>query len=187
MGHTVPISDILETERYILRSPQKMDIPFVFSASKYPGFTDGMLWEPPESIDELRLPYQKALEGWKTGEAFQFTITSKESPDLIGRISIRKTDMEHRWNIGFWTHPEAQGRGVMTEALGAVLKFGFERLNAEIIEACYATWNLASESVLRKNGFVFERFIKKGFQKKGQWIEENLLSIEKEQWKKLIL
>lgn len=86
------------------------------------------------------------------------------------------------WNIGFWTHPESQRQGIMTESVHAILRFGFEELLATRIEACHAIWNKASEKVLERNGMKFVRYIPQGFKKKGQWIDENLLAINKEEW-----
>ncbi len=37
----------------------------------------------------------------------------------------------------------------MTEALGGILKFGFEELSATQIEACHSLWNRGSEKVFR--------------------------------------
>jgi len=73
----------------------------------------------------------------------------------------------------------------MTEALKGVLKFGFEELSAVKIEACHALWNKASEKVLKRNGMMFERYLEQGFKKNGQWVEENLLVINREKWNEI--
>ena len=70
----------------------------------------------------------------------------------------------------------------MTESLGAVLAFGFGELAAIRIEARHALWNHASEKVLKKNGFQFVRYLPQGFQKRGEWVEENLLAIDKKDY-----
>lgn len=173
----------IETERFILRIPSEADFSSIFSATRYPGFNDGMLWEPPETMEELIAPLQSNYKAWEEGLGYGFTIEGKNNQKFFGRISIRKTKEPNLWNIGFWTHPEEQGNGVMTEALAGMLKFGFEKLSATEIEACHALWNKASEKVLKKNGFTFVEYLPKGFQKKGKWIEENRLAISVEVWK----
>lgn len=172
----------LETARLQLRLPSEADIPHVFSATRYPGFNDGMLWDPPEHTDEIAASLVRNRERWEKGEAFSFSIDDKLTSRFVGRISIRPADQSGRWNIGFWTHPESQGRGFMTEAVGAILDFGFRQLEATAIEACYALWNKASERVLHKNGFQFERYIEQGFQKRGEWVAENLVVITVDEW-----
>lgn len=185
MNTSLPKSFQIETERFRLRIPSENDFPFIFSATRYEGFNDGMLWEPPENEAELVEPLKRSLQAWESGEGYAFTIEAKGNPQLLGRISIRKTKESGRWNVGFWTHPESQRKGIMTECLGAVLAFGFEQLRADKIEACHALWNEASEKVLKRNGLKFERYLEKGFQKNGEWVPENLLVISKTEWHKL--
>ena len=71
----------------------------------------------------------------------------------------------------------------MTEAVKAVIDFGFRQLKAREVEACYALWNKASERVLQKNGMQFVRYLEQGFQKNGGWVAENLLAIRREGWR----
>ena len=49
----------------------------------------------------------------------------------------------------------------------------------------HALWNKASEKVLLRNGMIFERYVAEGFKKNGEWVEENLLVINREQWNKI--
>jgi len=180
-GGEILKSLMIETKNYRLRIPKKEDIPFVFSATRYKGFNDGMLWEPPESEDELIEPLRRNEETW--GEkGYSFAIEEIESKQFLGRISIRKTVTPDIWDVGFWTHPEQQNKGVMTEVLEEILRFGFQKLKAEKIEACHALWNKASERVLKKHDFKFEEYLKEGFRKKGEWIDENKLSISRSSW-----
>lgn len=172
----------IETSRFVLRIPNEEDIPFVFSATRYQGFNDGMLWEAPENESELIEPLKRTIKKWEEAVEYTFTISRKKQSELIGRISIRKTPEEHVWETGFWTHPESQNEGVMTEALEGLLSFGFEQLKAIRIQACHALWNKASEKVLKRNGMKFEKYLPQGFKKKGEWVAENLLSIEKVEW-----
>ncbi len=185
MQTKIPTSQQLETPRFLLRIPNESDIPFVFSATRFEGFNDGMLWESPENQEELIEPLRNSKKEWEAGKGYAFTITEKENAKPLGRISIRKTNKENRWNVGFWTHPESQKQGIMTEVLKAILDFGFEQLAATEIEACHALWNKASEKVLKRNGMTFDRYIEQGFKKNGQWVEENLLVIDLEKWNKI--
>ena len=182
MNVNIGESFTLETARFLLRIPHEKDFPAIFSATRYEGFNDGMLWDPPKHIDELKAPLERALQAWEEGKAFQFTITRKPHDQLIGRISIRNLGEAQVWDVGFWTHPEAQNKGVMTETLGAVLRFGFETLQAERIEGAHAVWNKASEKVMKNNGMQFVRYIEQAFQKKGLWVAENMLAIQREDW-----
>lgn len=179
-----PTTKTLESPHCRLRYISLDDIPHIFKAAQYPGFTDGMLWEPPASEDELVAPYENNVKAWTEDLAYCFTIETKEPVDFVGRISIRKKE-EGLWDLGFWTHPEQQNKGYMSEAVRAVMEFGFRELHATRIIACHALWNTQSEKVLKKNGMTFIEYIPEGFQKKGEWIEENLLGISRDEWTKI--
>ena len=180
----LPVSFRIVTPRLILRIPSEADIPHIFSATRQAGFNDGMAWEAPEMEAELIAPLERSLESWKIGTGIAFTIEQQQTGDFLGRISIRKTKTANIWNIGFFTHPNHQGKGIMTEAVKAILQFGFTHLKANSIEAAYALWNKASERVLHKNGFQFVRLNEKGLFKKGIWIAENEVAITAKDWSK---
>ncbi len=188
MKQIIPRDFTIKTARCLLRCPLEEDVPHIFSATRVVGFNDGMIWEPPASMDELSKPLQENLIAWEAGTAFAFTITPLHlhSKILLGRIGIRKSEHLNVWSIGFWTHPEHQRQGYMTESAQALLQFGFERLGAIRIEAAHALWNKGSQRVLEKIGMKFMAYIPQGFQKKGQWIEENKMGITKEEWLVLV-
>jgi ribosomal-protein-alanine N-acetyltransferase len=158
------------------------DIPTIFSATKYKGFNDGMLWEAPNTQEELLQPFQNSIAAWQKGVSFSFSIVNKEDNVFIGRISIRKEPEPFIWSLGFWMHPEHQNKGYMTEATIAIIQFGFEQLFAEKIIADHAVWNKASEAVLKKCGMAFSTYIERGFKKNGVWIDENRLEITRIAW-----
>ncbi len=182
MKQIIPKDFTIKTAKCLLRCASEDDIPHIFSATRVVGFNDGILWEAPTSIDELYKPLQDNLIAWKAGTAFVFTITILPSKLFIGRIGIRKSEQINVWDIGFWTHPDHQRQGYMTESAQAVMQFGFDRLEAIRIEAAHALWNKGSQRVLEKIGMKFITHIPQGFQKNGQWIEENKMGITKEEW-----
>lgn len=177
----IPKNTIIETNSYWLRIPDETDIDFVFSATRYPNFNQGMQWSAPMTKEELLLPLKNNIENWEKGICYSFTILSKKGIDnRVGRISIRETE-KNMWEVGFWTHPIFQNNGVISEVLKAIVDFAFSKLDAIKVKAKYAIWNKASEKVLIKNGFKFEKHIEKGFVKEGKWICENEFSIAKQQ------
>lgn len=176
---------ILETDRCKLRQLKKEDIPFIFSATRYKGFNDGLLWDAPESETELIEGYdERVIKTWNEGKSYAFIICLKEKDKTLGGISIRN-DFDRVWTTGFWLHPHFTGKGYMTESVKAILKLGFEILDAEKIESYHAVWNKKSEQVLKNVGMKFIEYIPQGFMKKGKWVEENKLGITKEEWQKL--
>jgi [ribosomal protein S5]-alanine N-acetyltransferase len=178
----IPRTYQIHTERCILRCVSEEDIPYVFSASRYQGFNDGLGWEAPKSVEELYEPLQKNLLAWDEGVTYAFTIECNDTGAFIGRISILKEDEEDFWAIGYWTHPEYQCRGYMTEVARAIVEFGFKVLAAKRIEGSHALWNTGSKKVLKNTGMKFVCNMPRGFQKHGKWVEVNLMAIEREDW-----
>ena len=182
MTKVIPQDFSIETARCRLRRPSMEDIPDIFAATRFAGFNDGMRWEAPTTMAELDEPFRENSRAWDAGETFTFTIADLSSNRLLGRIGIRQTNFTDVWNLGFWTHPEYQGQGYMTEAAIAIMAFGFDQLNADQIEAGYALWNKSSQRVLEKIGMKFIEYIPHSFQKKGRWIESNKMSINQQEW-----
>jgi [ribosomal protein S5]-alanine N-acetyltransferase len=182
MVRVIPQDFIIHTASCLLRRPTAADIPHVFAATRFAGFNDGMQWEAPATMDELDEPFQESWRDWDEGITYGFTIANPASNSLLGRIGVRKTNRTDIWNLGFWTHPEHQGRGYMTESVRAILTFGFDRLGANQIEASYALWNKSSRRVLEKVGMKFIAYIPHAFRKQGRWIEANKMSITQREW-----
>lgn len=176
----------LATNRLLLRQPLEADIAPILAATRVPGFNDGMTWEPPADETLLREHLQTILACWAEGSAYVFSITDRNTGELLGRISIRHLERHPAgvWDLGAFTLPAHQGKGIMSEALACMVRFGFETMGASRLEACHAHWNKASERVLIKLGFRFVRYIQHGFQKNGHWVAENLLALERAAWQK---
>ena len=182
ISKVIPPDLTIETARCRLRRPSIEDNLLVFSATRFDGFNDGMQWDPPITIEELDEPFREISVAWDEGEIYAFTIADPATNSLIGRIGIRKTNRLGLWNIGFWTHPEYQKQGYMTEALIAMIGFGFDSLDAAQIEASYALWNKGSQRVMEKVGMKFVGYMPHAFQKRGRWVEANKMRITKQEW-----
>ncbi len=154
----------------------------MFEALRLPEFHRGMESEPPENIERLYEALTENSLNWDAGKLFSFTIADSASNGLLGRIGIHRNTRLGLWNLGFWTHPEHQQKGYMTEAVGAILGFGFDRLDAAQIEASYMLWNKSSQRVMEKAGMRFAGYVPHAFQKRGRWIETNKMRITKQAW-----
>ncbi len=183
MGALPPDLELV-TKRCRLRAPSFDDIPFIFSATRVPGFNEGMAWDPPDSEAELAERFHHNQRAWAKSEEFAFSIEARDSSAFVGRIAIRKDQRaaDGSWSVGYWIHPYSQGRGYATEAGRAIVDFGFDRLEARVIVAAAATWNVASERVLEKLGMKLVSRIPHGFLKRGEWVAEHGYAISRDEW-----
>ena len=68
-----------------------------------------------------------------------------------------------RAEIGYDLAPAFWGQGVMPEAVGAVLTFGFTTMGLHSVEAQIDPENTGSRRVLEKLGFVQEAYFRENF------------------------
>lgn len=144
----------IETERLVLRQLQMGDVYEYYErlfgdadVSRY------MLFDPHQDIGESLESLQRKLERYEEGNFYCWGITRKEEDSLIGLIELLRLDEQlgscsfvYMLGCDYWS----QGYG--TEALKAVLRFAFEELEVETIQADHMSKNPASGAVMRKAG-----------------------------------
>jgi ribosomal-protein-alanine N-acetyltransferase len=168
----------LETERLCLRRVIKEDVNEIF-----------VLRSDQEVMKYIPRPlvktYEEALEHIAmidekidSNEGINWAITLKGNPKLIGIIGHYRIRPEHyRSEIGYMILPEYQGKGIMSEAIKEVVKYGFEVMKLHSIEAIIDPENFASEKVLQKNGFTKEAHLKENEYYEGRFLDTVIYSI----------
>ncbi len=140
-------------------------------------------WEPRWSNDALTYGYYCSLlrrywRDWRSGRAYAFSIflTETERPTLVGSISLGEIlyGASQKGTVGYWIGRPYSGQGLMTEALGLVCAFAFDRLKLHRLEASCLPHNEPSKAVLRNNGFEQEGLAKAYMQINGKR-EDHLL------------
>jgi ribosomal-protein-alanine N-acetyltransferase len=101
--------------------------------------------------------HQPAFE---QGEAAYFAVTSKKTGELTGAISIHIIKQHRSAEVGYWIGKPFWNRGYGTEALKAVISFGFEQFELNRIFARHMTKNPASGRVMQKAGMKFEGILR---------------------------
>ena len=87
---------------------------------------------------------------------------------MIGDISIVEMHEEDlSCEIGYVLGKNYWGRGLMTEALKAVLDFCFTQAGFQKVKARYASLNLASGRVMEKAGMFYLKTVANGVERKG--------------------
>ena len=124
--------------------------------------------------DRFPSPYTAAdAEAWITYASGQRPATSLAiavDDAVVGGIGIDVgADVFRRSaEIGYWLGEPFWGRGIATEALGAMTEYAFEHFDICRLEAGVFEWNPASMRVLEKNGYVLEGRARLGIVKDGR-------------------
>lgn len=90
----------------------------------------------------------------KTG--IRWGIALKGRTNIIGTIGFNSFQRKHKGNFAYDLQFDYWNRGIVTEASKEVLKYGFEILEINRMEAEVMIGNIGSDKVLEKLGFVFE-------------------------------
>ncbi|HEU4947404.1 MAG TPA: GNAT family N-acetyltransferase [Kribbella sp.] len=101
-------------------------------------------------------------ENAASGEGVSWVVADPDTDELLANVSI--FDLANRIDptsgeVGYWSHPEARGRGVMTAAVGLAVKHAFRPveeggLGRRRLTLFAAEGNTASAHVALANGFV---------------------------------
>lgn len=94
--------------------------------------------------------------------------------DAVGGIGIhRKSDVRCRSaEVGYWLSESFWGRGIVTDALFALVPVAFEQYDIVRLQAGLFSNNLASMRVLEKCGFIREAVHKNAIWKNGTLLDE---------------
>jgi ribosomal-protein-alanine N-acetyltransferase len=115
--------------------------------------------------------FLKEEEKYKQGYAsynrrfILFMMTLHGRDDIIGRCGFHNWNPDHRRaELGYVMEDESSKRkGLMSEAVVAVVDFGFSKLNLHRIEALIGTNNLPSLKIIEKLGFTQEGLLRKHY------------------------
>ena len=103
-----------------------------------------------------------------------------DTKQMIGSIGLWRIDKAHyRGEIGYMLHHDHWGKGIMQEAIAAVIEFGFGPLKLHSIEAHINPANAASAGILEKNGFVREAYFKENYYFRGKFLDTAIYSLLK--------
>lgn len=144
---------VLHTPRLLMRKITVGDIPSLVKYANNKKISGNIInipypYEEPNAVFRISYVHQ----GFKNKQRYVFAIILKESEEFIGEISLHLDNQKNFAEIGYWIGEPLWNKGIAAEAVKAVLKFGFEKLNLDLIFGNCHTENPASGKVLKKNG-----------------------------------
>ena len=117
-------------------------------------------WEPTWPEDDLtraafRRRLRRQIEDMARDESFALLIFDMGSDALIGGLTIGgiRRGVAQAATLGYWMGERYAGRGRMTRAVAAATRYGFSTLRLHRIEAACLPENVASMTLLERNGF----------------------------------
>lgn len=112
-----------------------------------------------------------------------FCVEEKAMARAIGMVRLSIASTEHRQgNIGFSMDGRIRGRGYASEAMRALLGFGFGHVGLHRITALADVENARSHAVLEKLGFRREGSLRQNFFMRGEWRDSDLFALLAAEW-----
>jgi len=122
-------------------------------------------WDPDDAevcrtLDETKDWIAGKSLKWSERQSFSMGIWEREPSRYLGGIGLHLRQpggwAVPAFSIGYWIRPSAQGFGYVTEAVGLVVTYALDVLEAQRIEIACDPENLRSASIPQRLGFQLE-------------------------------
>lgn len=148
----------LTTERLLLREIKLSDsdvILFLRSDEAVTKFIERPENRKTRNIADARKFIKEIDKYFETNRSISWGIALKNDPRLIGTICLWNFSKDHKIaEVGYDLDPKFQKKGIMNEALKAIVTYGFKKLELDKIEAFTHNENESSKKLLERNGFL---------------------------------
>jgi ribosomal-protein-serine acetyltransferase len=153
----------LATSRLTLRpvEPDLADAVWEATEASLPELRPWLPWAATATPEQSRAFAEEAVRNWELGSDYNFAILS--DGQVVGTIGLYTSRLNRPiGEVGYWLRTDATGRGYVTEAGHAVVRFGFEDLAVIRLELRAGVRNVPSQRVAERLGFRREGKLRKG-------------------------
>ena len=155
MNSSIPFPRLI-TDRLVLRQLEMRDDAEIFFLRSDKTINEFLVSPIATSIQDARDFIEKINKSITNSESDYWAITVKGNNKLIGTICIWNIDREeNKAEIGYVLHPAYCGKGFMSEAVAAVIQYGFGKMKLRCLDAVVHPENKRSIILLERNGFTY--------------------------------
>lgn len=169
---------VLETERLILRQVRYSDRQEMFEIRSN---RETMQYIPrplANTVEDAEKVIEMINGFVERNERINWAMTEKGKDKLIGVMGyVNMNEGAHRSEVGYVMHHNFLRKGFAKEALGVVLKYGFDVMNLHSVEAIIRPDNEASIKLVESFGFVREAFFRDYVFHDGRYFDEAVYSL----------
>ncbi len=146
----------IETDRLLLRSWQEGDLGDFHEYASVPGVGEMAGWVHHQDRDVTKAILSMFIRERKT-----FALVLKENGKVVGSLGLEEPDPDPHGaelqgrEVGYVLSKEYWGRGLMHEAVNAVIKYCFEILHYDYVTCEHFERNSQSRRVIEKSGFRY--------------------------------
>jgi len=175
---------LIETERLILRKFKITDTEDMYNNwASDDDVTRYITWATHKNIEETREVVAKYILDSDRDNFYHWCIEIKKTGDVVGSIgAFRLFDDLKLFEVGYCIGKEFWNMGITTEAMNAIIKFFFEEVGINRIEARHDTKNPASGVVMKKSGMQFEGILRQAGKNNNGICDSAVYAILKEDY-----
>jgi len=174
----------LESERLIFREVNSEDVEEIFKIYSDPEVAKYDWFTPINTKDDALSIINSYKKEFENKEEITWGVARKNDNKIIGYCNLGSFDDDSiRSEIGYGFNREEWNKGYATEAIKVLVKFGFEVMNFNRIEATVTLGNDASIKALKKANFVQEGILRERTVMKGKFEDDVILAILKKDYR----
>lgn len=149
---------LLVTPRLLLRPFRLSDAADVFAYASDPEVGRNAGWKPHVSLAQSR----RLVRSFMESDGFVFAVTVPgEGERVVGSVGLSVDPARHlrstvAMELGYALARDHWGKGLMTEAAFAVVKFAFSLPGVSLVTVGHYPHNQRSRRVIEKLGFTYE-------------------------------
>ena len=174
---TFEITPEILTERLMLNAPNMDDTQTIANILNKDIYYENTLTLPRPYTTESAIFWVTLAENGLKNNHLIFAIREKDNPKIIGGIDLMINTKFNQAEIGYWMDENFFNKGYTTEALKAIINFGFSTLELKRIFATHFDSNPASGRVMEKAGMTKEGVLKCYTKKDGTYQDHVMYAI----------
>lgn len=174
----------LESERLIYRKVNAEDLEDIFKIYSDPEVAKDDWYEPINTRDKALSIINNYTSEFENKEEITWGVARKYDNKIIGYCNLGDFDDDSiRSEIGYGFKRSEWNKGYATETIKTLVKFGFEIMCLNRIEAIVTLGNDASIKALKKVNFVQEGISRERTFMKVKFVDDVMLAIIKKDYK----
>lgn len=168
----------LPTERLVLRRLRASDAAAIFAYASDPEIGKHTAWPPHRTLADSEAYLAMAMRLYEGGNEALWGVELKEEGAIVGTCGLYDLDLQHGTGaLGYVLALRLRGRGIMPEAMKAVLACAFGELGLHRVQGVCRVDNMPSTRVMEKLGLRPEGVMRGCRIVKGRRIDMKLYAI----------
>jgi ribosomal-protein-alanine N-acetyltransferase len=174
---------MLRTARLVLRPVTEADGPGLFEIFGDDRVTRHYAWDTFISLAQAEALAARTADQFRRGEAVRWGLVPHGADRIIGTCGYTRWNQENRLAvIGYDLAAAYWRQGLMSEAVAAVLRFGFGQMALNRVEAIVHSGNAASCALLSRMGFTREGLLRGRALHRGEFRDVVMFAITRAEW-----